>query len=282
MLMTEEEAFWMLVNLLKSNGKYQLRGLYIDGLPLLHLRFFQFQKILERFSPVLAKHLTTLQIGPELYSSKWFITIYCYDFPFETAMRIWDCFLSEGIKLIFRIGLALLKQNEKELIATSDLGEALTSLQMLPKSVDTQQIIKLAFKLSIKHEHLNAAALAYETIQKQEEKNKNERKAKKKQTNEQNNTDASNENKNHNKNDNKEKEGRETLTHDEKENDVASTNSHDNAIVLDPETGMRKKGAQTMQVKDYLLEDENVESVDQFASDSNIDVPFASSEEEIV
>ena len=34
-LMTEDDAFWSLTALLDQNGKYQLRGLYLDGLPLL-------------------------------------------------------------------------------------------------------------------------------------------------------------------------------------------------------------------------------------------------------
>ena len=34
MLMTEDEAFWSLCILLEGKGKYKMRGLYLDGLPL--------------------------------------------------------------------------------------------------------------------------------------------------------------------------------------------------------------------------------------------------------
>ena len=36
---------------------YQLRGLYLDGLPLLHLRYFQFKCLLKEFFPKIDKHL---------------------------------------------------------------------------------------------------------------------------------------------------------------------------------------------------------------------------------
>ena len=51
-------------------------------------------------------------IIPELYTSKWFITIFCYDFPFDCVLRFWDCYLSEGIKFVFRAGVGLLKTQQ--------------------------------------------------------------------------------------------------------------------------------------------------------------------------
>merc|ERR1711977_815808 len=115
MHMTEEESFWMIVNLLSDNGKYQLRGLYKEGLPLLHLRYFQFNQILNRFLPNIYNLLNTkLNCTPEFYTSKWFITIFCYDFPFNIVLRIWDCYLNEGIKFVFRFGITLIKLYEKK------------------------------------------------------------------------------------------------------------------------------------------------------------------------
>jgi len=247
MLMTEEEAFWMLVNLFKTNGKYQLRGLFIDGLPLLHLRFFQFQKMLDRFLPNVSQHLKKLNISPELYSSKWFITIFCYDFPFETSMRIWDCFLSEGIKCVFRFGLALIKEHEKELLHT-DFGQALTCLQSVSQVVDTQSILKQAFRICIKHDHLNAAALAFE---RNKEKKKQLQKQIKKET-------IRNDNNNKNK---QEIEHENDLERIQKENySLQNLNKED---ILDSETGIRKKSIHGLKVKDYMLEEDNIKSIDQ-------------------
>eukprot|EP01083_Nonionella_stella_P240054 839510_1 len=38
MLMTEDDAFWCLCKVLDGNGDFAMRGLYLDGLPLLHMR----------------------------------------------------------------------------------------------------------------------------------------------------------------------------------------------------------------------------------------------------
>ena len=36
------------------------------------------------------------------------MTVCIYKFPFESVCRIWDIFLSEGIKIVFRVALAIL------------------------------------------------------------------------------------------------------------------------------------------------------------------------------
>jgi hypothetical protein len=40
--------------------------------------------------------------------------------PFETMLRIWDCFLLEGAKVLFRFSIALLSLYEEDLLERSD------------------------------------------------------------------------------------------------------------------------------------------------------------------
>ena len=51
-----------------------------------------------------------------------FMTVCIYKFPFESVCRIWDIFLSEGIKIVFRVALAILKINEEALLRESFEG----------------------------------------------------------------------------------------------------------------------------------------------------------------
>ena len=37
--------------------------------------------------------------------TQWFITIYSYSLPFDMVLRIWDVFMLEGMKVVFRVGL---------------------------------------------------------------------------------------------------------------------------------------------------------------------------------
>lgn len=41
------------------------------------------------------------------------MTLFAVYFPIEIVVRIWDVFLVEGRKTIFRLALAILKINEK-------------------------------------------------------------------------------------------------------------------------------------------------------------------------
>ena len=56
---TVDEYFESLVKNNSHFKGYQLRGLYLDGLPLLHLRYFQLKELLKQFFPRISQHLVT-------------------------------------------------------------------------------------------------------------------------------------------------------------------------------------------------------------------------------
>jgi hypothetical protein len=70
------------------------------------------QGLMKRRLPRLFAHFEALDIHPTMYSAQWFITIFTYNFPFSVVVRIWDCFLLEGWKVVFRVALGLLKEHE--------------------------------------------------------------------------------------------------------------------------------------------------------------------------
>eukprot|EP00466_Bigelowiella_natans_P021347 jgi/Bigna1/87487/estExt_fgenesh1_pg.C_210008 len=68
---------------------------------------------------ILAKHIEKLGINMIHEVEVWFARLYVSFVSYDTVLRITDCFISEGAKMLFRIGLALLKLHEKELLACS-------------------------------------------------------------------------------------------------------------------------------------------------------------------
>lgn len=54
--MGEEDTFWMMVMLL-TDAKYDLRGLFVEGMPKLNLAFHQLNRCMEMFVPKLTQHL---------------------------------------------------------------------------------------------------------------------------------------------------------------------------------------------------------------------------------
>ena len=56
------------------------------------------------------------------------------------AARIWDIFLVEGRKTLFRFALAMMKINQKEFLQENEMGEF---YKILPKYRETVQVEEL-------------------------------------------------------------------------------------------------------------------------------------------
>ena len=53
---------------------------------------------------------------PPQYATHWFMTLFSTKMPLELTLRIWDIFFIEGKKILYRVVLAIMKLNEKELL----------------------------------------------------------------------------------------------------------------------------------------------------------------------
>lgn len=124
--MPEEEAFSLLVRLMQH---YHLRELFIQDMPGLHMRLYQFERLLEDFEPALYCHLHRRSISPHLYATQWFLTLFAYRFPLQLVLRIYDLILSEGLTAILRFGIALMQKNATTLLGISDMQQLTTYLK---------------------------------------------------------------------------------------------------------------------------------------------------------
>ena len=98
-VLPEEEAFWCLVAILQKlmvENYYSgsLLGAIADQLVLSDL-------IKERI-PRLGSHMERYGIEPHLICLNWFITIFADVMPTHQVLKIWDTFLLDGRKTIFR------------------------------------------------------------------------------------------------------------------------------------------------------------------------------------
>jgi predicted nucleic acid-binding Zn-ribbon protein len=118
--MGEEEAFCLLVRLMNH---YHLRDLFIQDMPGLHMRLFQFERLLEDLQPALYCHLRRRGITSHLYATQWFLTLFAYRFPLQLVLRIYDLIFSEGLSAILRFGLVLMQKNAATLLAISDMQQ---------------------------------------------------------------------------------------------------------------------------------------------------------------
>ncbi|GAB2210878.1 hypothetical protein Droror1_Dr00016166 [Drosera rotundifolia] len=147
--MSEEDVFWLLVALLKGAVHAPMEGLYLAGLPLVQQYLFQFDQLVREYLPKLGEHFSEEMINPSMYASQWFITVFSYSFPFHLALRIWDVFLNEGVKIVFKVGLALLKNYQDDLVKLP-FEKLVHALRNFPDEVmDPDVILPMAYSIKI-------------------------------------------------------------------------------------------------------------------------------------
>uniref|UniRef100_A0A7N6B3N5 Rab-GAP TBC domain-containing protein n=1 Tax=Anabas testudineus TaxID=64144 RepID=A0A7N6B3N5_ANATE len=105
MHMPAEDAFWVLVQICE---KY-LPGYYSTGLEAIQLDGEILYALLRRVSPVAHRHLKKHKLDPILYMTEWFMCAFSRTLPWASVLRVWDMFLCDGVKILFRVGLVLLK-----------------------------------------------------------------------------------------------------------------------------------------------------------------------------
>lgn len=118
--MTEEEAFTLLVRLM---SKYELRTMFTGDMAGLHLRLYQFERLLEDQDPALYCHLKRRNVGPQLYATQWFLTLFAYRFPLQLVLRVYDLVFTEGLTAILKFGLVVMQHNRDALLAMRDMGQ---------------------------------------------------------------------------------------------------------------------------------------------------------------
>ncbi|XP_007432296.1 LOW QUALITY PROTEIN: TBC1 domain family member 10B [Python bivittatus] len=136
MHMPAEQAFWCLVQICE---KY-LPGYYSAGLEAIQLDGEIFFALLRRASPIAYRHLKRYKIDPILYMTEWFMCIFSRTLPWCSVLRVWDMFFCEGVKIVFRVGLVLLRNTlgtVDKLRSCQGMYETMEKLRNLP--VQTMQ-----------------------------------------------------------------------------------------------------------------------------------------------
>ena len=126
---TPEDTFAITASMLSN---YQLRDVFLPGLPGLEKNFYIMLSLIRKYMPKLLAKMAEIDFTPQMYGSSWFITLFADYLPIDVVVRIFDIYLMEGRKILFRIALAIFKLNEKELMKAPDLELPLTLLKQFP------------------------------------------------------------------------------------------------------------------------------------------------------
>ena len=78
-------------------------------------------------------------------TSNWIVTLFTNTLPMTTVLRIWDSFLLEGQKVIFRAALAVVKMHSDILLNTPGNKISVTFKALERNLVDQNQLMEIAF-----------------------------------------------------------------------------------------------------------------------------------------
>ncbi|XP_043229477.1 rab GTPase-activating protein 1-like [Amphibalanus amphitrite] len=149
--MPEEQAFCVLVRIM---FQYGLRELFKDGFAILHLRFYQLDRLMEEHIPELWAHFSELGIESHMFASQWFLTLYTAKFPLYVVFHVLDVFLLKDMDWVFQVAIALLLLSKKELLALDFEGTLKYFRVSLPKRYrheeNARQLVKTAVATKVK------------------------------------------------------------------------------------------------------------------------------------
>ena len=123
--MSESQAFFLLSVLCDR----LLPGYYSTTMygTLLDQRVFE--SLVEKTMPILWEHLVKSDVQLSVVSLPWFLSLYINSMPLIFAFRVLDVFFLEGPKVLFQVGLAILRINGEDLLDITDDGAFISILK---------------------------------------------------------------------------------------------------------------------------------------------------------
>ena len=149
MFMDEESAFWMLVAILRN---YDMRSMFKDGMEKVYQSYYKANSVLKQFEGKIWNKLKEIGFHVQIYSTQWFMTVYS-NFPIETRLRIWDCFLLEGPKILFRVFVGIFRVNKK-LFKLATFDTSLKIVREIEATVQPDGLLKAAFSINLSRKKL--------------------------------------------------------------------------------------------------------------------------------
>ncbi|TPX48227.1 hypothetical protein SeMB42_g03081 [Synchytrium endobioticum] len=123
--LTEEQAFWILSvlceRLLPGYYSVNMVGAVVDNQV--------FETMVSKYMPILSDRFKKHDIQLSAASLPWFLSLYINSLPLPFALRVLDCFFLEGPKVLFQVGLAILKINGDTIMKVRDDGELMSTLK---------------------------------------------------------------------------------------------------------------------------------------------------------
>lgn len=128
----------------------------MNGMEVLQKDAAILEGLLKKTYPAVYRHLQKHKVEPLLYMTDWFLCAMTRTLPWESLLRVWDCFLAEGIRVIFKVALVILGgtlDRSKVRKRCSGLCETLEALRNPPEQIlDEEYLINQMQRLNLRVE----------------------------------------------------------------------------------------------------------------------------------
>ena len=109
----EEKSFWIFLSFIDN---FEMNFLYLKNMPDYSIRVYQLKFYIKEYLPDLALHFKKNQINPDIFFSKWILTIFSNYLSFDILYNVWDVFILDKWKALFKFCLMILNSMKDKLI----------------------------------------------------------------------------------------------------------------------------------------------------------------------
>ncbi|KYO21337.1 TBC1 domain family member 2B isoform A [Alligator mississippiensis] len=139
----QEDAFWCLVTIVEV---FMPRDYYTKTLLGSQVDQRVFKDLMSEKLPRLHAHFEQYKVDYTLITFNWFLVIFVDSVVSDILFKIWDSFLYEGPKVIFRFALALFKYKEEDILKLQDSMSIFKYLRYFTRTIlDARKLISIAF-----------------------------------------------------------------------------------------------------------------------------------------
>ncbi|XP_032088557.1 TBC1 domain family member 2B [Thamnophis elegans] len=140
----QEDAFWCLVTIVEV---FMPRDYYTKTLLGSQVDQRVFKDLMNEKLPRLHGHFEQHRVDFSLITFNWFLVVFVDSVVSDLLFKIWDSFLYEGPKVIFRFALALFKYKEEEILKLQDSTSVFKYLRSFTRTVlDARKLMGIAFR----------------------------------------------------------------------------------------------------------------------------------------
>ncbi|KAM8972966.1 TBC1 domain family member 2B isoform 2-T2 [Pelodytes ibericus] len=139
----QEDAFWCLVTIVEL---FMPRDYYTKTLLGSQVDQRVFKDLMSEKLPRLNAHFEQYKVDYTLITFNWFLVVFVDSVVSNIFFRIWDSFLYEGSKVIFRFALGLFKYKEEEILKLQDSMSIFKYLRYFSRTIlDARKLCNIAF-----------------------------------------------------------------------------------------------------------------------------------------